>query len=77
VTWWYKQNLLLFAHDDALARHPKLREAQTSAPKQPIAVVHPDRFLDAVRLTRPRFGRWLKMAPDVVRRSLGRAGRSR
>jgi Methyltransferase domain len=76
VTWWYKQNLLLFAHDDALARHPRLQAALAAAPQEPIAVVHPDRFVDAVRLTRPRFGRWLKMAPDVVRRSLRRVGRN-
>jgi len=75
VTWWYKQNLLLFAHDDALAANAKLSAARAASPKEPIAVVHPERFLDAVRLSRPGFGRWLKMAPDVIRRSL-RPGRA-
>lgn len=70
VTWWYKQNLLLFAHDDAIAANGKLSAAFAATSKEPIAVVHPDRFLAAMRLSRPGFGRWLKMAPDVIRRSL-------
>jgi hypothetical protein len=77
VTWWYKKNLLLFANDDALAQHPKLREAHATAPKEPIAAVHPERYLDAVRLTRPGLGRWLKMAPDFIRRSLSDSKRAR
>jgi hypothetical protein len=73
VTWWYKQNLLLFAHDTALQTNRKLREALDAAPQEPRAVVHPEKYLDAVRLSRPGFGRWLKMAPDTFRRSFARS----
>ena len=77
VTWWYKQNLLLFARDDAIRAHPKLAAAAANAPREPIAVVHPEKFADTVRLTQPRFGRWLKMAPDALRRSLRRPARKK
>lgn len=77
VTWWYKQNLLLFATDQVIASNPKLRDAMARAPAAPPAVVHPERFLQSVRLTRPSLGRWLKMAPDAVRRALGHRGEPR
>lgn len=76
VTWWYKQNILLFVRDDMVAANAKLRAAMDRAPADPPALVHPERFLQAVRTARPRFGRWLKMAPDAVQRSLARQRRS-
>jgi SAM-dependent methyltransferase len=68
VTWWYKQNVLVYAARDALASYPRLAEAASSA--APPALVHPDLFRNTLRAARPRIGRWIKMAPAVVRRSL-------
>lgn len=70
VTWWYKQNLLLFVREDIIAANEKLLAAMVGAPAEPLSLVHPDRFLEEARRSRPRFGRWLKMAPDAIRRSL-------
>jgi len=71
VTWWYKQNLLLFASDTALASNAGLAEARkATVAGAPLAVVHPDRFAAVARLTRPGFGRWIKMGKAALNRSL-------
>jgi SAM-dependent methyltransferase len=72
VTWWYKQNILLFVRDDVVANNAKLRAAMERTPAQPLPVVHPEKFLHAMKTAQPSFSRWLKMAPDAVRRSLAR-----
>jgi len=72
VTWWYRQNLLLFAHEEALARWPALRAAADAAPAAPLHLVHPACHEQLRRRANPGIGRWLRMAPDVLRRSLGR-----
>jgi hypothetical protein len=76
VTWWYKQNILLFAHDDMIAQNARLRGAIAALPAGPLAIVHPEKFLHAVKAAQPRFGRWLKMAPDALRRSRARRRRT-
>ena len=68
IAFWYKQNLLLFASDAALAARPDL--AAAAAAGEPLPLVHPDLFRTVGRAARPRIGRWLKMAPQVIRRSL-------
>ncbi len=71
VAFWYKQNLILFAAAAAVAENPVLAAALSLSPAGPIAVVHPDLFCQTLRLSRPGLGRWLKMMPRVLRRSLG------
>lgn len=44
VQWWYTQNLLLFADDQALAAHPRLAEAARATRPQQLSLVHPARF---------------------------------
>ena len=44
VAWWYKQNLMLFACDDALDQLPRLAELRRRKNTFPLAVVHPDLF---------------------------------
>jgi SAM-dependent methyltransferase len=72
VTWWYKQNTLIYATKDAVASHPRLAGAAATTPAEPPALIHPDLFRMTLRAAQPRIGRWLKMAPDVVRRSVER-----
>jgi SAM-dependent methyltransferase len=75
VSFWYKQNLLVFADRDALALFPKLAAAAAESPEEPIALVHPDLYGRILRQVEPRLGRWLKMAPQAVRKSLARRAR--
>ena len=70
VAFWYKQNLLIFAAEPALAAYPKLAAAANAG--APAALVHPELYRQALRLAEPGFGRWLKMAPRALRRSLVR-----
>ncbi|MCG8547093.1 MAG: class I SAM-dependent methyltransferase [Alphaproteobacteria bacterium] len=70
VTWWYKQNLLLFANEDALAANPRLAAARADSPALPLALVHPDKFMMMAREARPSFSRWLRKAPHAIRASL-------
>jgi SAM-dependent methyltransferase len=42
VLVWLRQNLVLFAHDDAIAGNPRLAEAAKS--DAPLSIVHPDMF---------------------------------
>ena len=72
VAFWYKQNLLIFADASALAAYPNLAAAAAVSPPQPAALVHPDLYRRALRDAEPRLGRWLKMAPQALRRSLAR-----
>jgi SAM-dependent methyltransferase len=75
VTWWYKQNLLMFASDEALAASPKLAEKAQASPAEPYAVVHPERFRMAERSANPGLGRWLKMGRQALLRSIFKQGR--
>jgi SAM-dependent methyltransferase len=43
ILWWLRQNLLLFAHERALSKHPPLRKH--SPPLHPLSIVLPDFYL--------------------------------
>ncbi len=70
VTWWYKQNLVLYASDDALAGNEKLAAARARAPEIPRALVHPEKYLHTVKQANPSFGRALRMAGAALKRAL-------
>jgi SAM-dependent methyltransferase len=46
VEYWYRQNTILFANDDALAANGRLREEQARTDLAQLSVVHPDRYLE-------------------------------
>jgi SAM-dependent methyltransferase len=68
ISWWYRQNLLLFAHPDALALYPRLREAKERAGR-PLPLVHPELFAEMVHRSAPGLGRWLRQGPRALRRT--------
>jgi hypothetical protein len=73
VTWWYRQNLVLYASGAAIAAHPPLRAAAEAGPPQ--ALVHPQCFAGVVKRAAPGLGRWLKMGPAAARRVFSRRRR--
>lgn len=77
VTWWYRQNILLFASEGAIAQNERLAAVRRASPPTPLAVVHPEKFEATVRLGEPGFGRWLKMGRAALRRSLARERKHR
>ncbi|MHA1538643.1 MAG: methyltransferase domain-containing protein [Alphaproteobacteria bacterium] len=75
VAWWYKQNILLFAGEDALEANSRLKAARRATPADaPIHIVHPERYAAIVARSRPGLGGWLKMGPRALARALSRRG---
>lgn len=78
VCWWYKQNIMLFASDDALAQNPALRAEADAAVAPPPSLVHPEVFEQTLRRADPSFGKWLKQGGKAWARSRAkRAARKR
>lgn len=50
VAWYYRQNLLLFVEEQALARVPRLARAR-EAHGDALPLVHPERYLQLVRFS--------------------------
>lgn len=72
VTWWYKQNLLLFATEASLAANPKLAEAQKVTQSPPLRLIHPEKYLATARDAQPSVGKWLRRGPQAFRASLAK-----
>jgi len=75
VTWWYKQNLLIFANDNALAQNEELAKAHDANSRPPLRLVHPDRYEMMARDVTPSFGKWLRRGPQAIRASLAKRKR--
>lgn len=72
VTWWYKQNLLLFATEETLAANLNLEKAHQVTQRPPLRLVHPDKYLATSRDAAPSFGKWLRRGPSAFRTSLAK-----
>ena len=72
VTWWYKQNLVIYASEEGMGRFPNLARAASQAPPGVARLVHPHKYEEALRLGQPRLKRWLRMAPRALARTLGK-----
>jgi len=70
VSWWYAQNLLLFADDETIAASAALRIARSHTRDERLAMVHPAHYLATAAEGRTR--RALRRATRPLRRALGR-----
>lgn len=76
VTWWYKQNLLLFASPQALSERPDLASVRERPMPPPRSVVHPELYLERMEeLTRElekarnlSFKKWLRAGRRMLAR---------
>jgi len=76
VTWWYRQNMMLFASAAALERWPALRTLADPEAPTPLPLVHPEILRSWVRLGEPGFGRWFRMGGRALARSLRKHSRT-
>lgn len=49
VDWWYAQNILLFAHADAIAENPALQDALSKTYPSQLNMVHPRNYEEAYK----------------------------
>jgi SAM-dependent methyltransferase len=75
VTWWYKQNLLMFANDKALAQNEKLAKAHEATSQPLLSLVHPDRYEMMARDVTPSLGKWLRRGTQAFRASMAKRKR--
>ena len=53
VHWWFRQNIVLFAHRNVVSANTRLRqEFETGEGQHPLSIVHPDVYLGRLKLAR-------------------------
>lgn len=63
VTWWYKQNTLIYVEEARLADYPALMDARSRHGSEVRDLVHPDKYRALAKRAHPSLSRWLKMLP--------------
>jgi SAM-dependent methyltransferase len=69
VSWWYGQNIMLFASPEALSRYPKLAAAAAASPETPPPIAHPRQYLLLHAKAHPDFKAWWKEGGAAFRRT--------
>jgi hypothetical protein len=72
ISWWYAQNIMLFASNAALSRYPALAAAAASSPTLPPPIAHPAQYLLLYAKAHPDFRAWLKEGGAAFRRTFRR-----
>lgn len=68
VTWWYKQNTILYINNTKIQEYPYLKKAQEFLGETTRDLIHPEKYRALAKRTQPTFGRWLKMLPGTVKK---------
>jgi hypothetical protein len=42
VAWWYRQNMMIYVHEEQLERRPKLEALRHCQPARPLPLIHPE-----------------------------------
>lgn len=67
VTWWYKQNLVLYVDEARLGDYPALKAARGLMGPDVMDMVHPDKYRALAKKAHPNFSRWIKSLPLVFK----------
>jgi SAM-dependent methyltransferase len=72
ISWWYQQNILMFASEDTLAQHPHLAEADAVLDRARLSVVHPRQYLMLLKHAQDLHRKHLSQAEEIeaLRRKL-------
>ena len=65
ISWWYQQNILLFASEEALAASPKLREQADKTDRNRLSVVHPRQYMILFELSQKSYRERAALAREV------------
>lgn len=49
VPWWYAQNILVYAKNEAIAHNPRLAQEQRCTSPDQLSLVHPRKYLETVK----------------------------
>jgi hypothetical protein len=66
ISWWYQQNVLIFASAEALAANPKLRERADATDRERISVIHPRQYMLLFELTRKAYRERAALSNEVA-----------
>ncbi len=50
ISWWYQQNILMFAFDEAITASPRLADAADAVDRRRLSIVHPRQFMTLLKL---------------------------
>ena len=76
VGFWYAQNMLLFAREEALVANPRLAAARQETHPAQLSLVHPQTYLQAADRTRLSLRDLLTLLPGAVGRAVSRRWRA-
>lgn len=68
VTWWYKQNLLIYVDEKKLDAYPALKAARETFGGEALDLVHPEKYRALAKRAHPNFSRWIKSLTLVFSR---------
>lgn len=66
ISWWYQQNILLFASEQALADNPKLLEQANKTDRDRLSVVHPRHFMMLFEITQKAYRERAALSKEVA-----------
>ena len=73
IEWWYRQNLILYAHRDYIAARPYLRAILERQPSKVLRLVHPDNYVEKTgMLMDPSLKQLLRGLPRATLRMMRR-----
>ncbi|WP_085908428.1 class I SAM-dependent methyltransferase [Kiloniella majae] len=72
VTWWYKQNAVVYVRNTHLDKLKGLKEYQPVKSSDLADLIHPDLFRQKLKEAQPGFGRWIRGGKKALCRSLKR-----
>ena len=67
ISWWYQQNILVFASEDVIAANPGLRAEADRLDRARLSVVHPRTFNMLYNLAVDNYREQLKLMDEVTR----------
>lgn len=66
ISWWYQQNILMFASAEALAANPRLREQADATDRERLSVIHPRQYMLLFELAQKAYRERTALSKEVA-----------